>query len=200
MRRNIIGTFVLAASLCAATFAQEFKPIFNGRDLSGWKVPDPNPFWKVADGVLIGENNPEKKGSMLWTEKSYKDVIVELEVRWTDPQIDSGIMVRKPELQLQLGTSASLKKDMTCSFYTGGTERYPEAGQARDIGKVWKQGEWNKVRLQARGNTFTVWANDQKVSQYTNEKYAGAAPIGLQIHANIAMKVEFRNITVAELE
>jgi hypothetical protein len=73
------------------------------------------PYWNVVDGVIVGENDAEKKGSMLYSEKPYGDVVVEGEVRFTG-EIDSGIMVRKPELQVQIGVSRSLKKDMTCSF------------------------------------------------------------------------------------
>ncbi|MCX7872719.1 MAG: DUF1080 domain-containing protein [Verrucomicrobiae bacterium] len=177
----------------------EFIPLFNGKDLTGWKVPDPNPFWKVVDGILVGENDEKLKGSMLYTEKSYKDFIFEADARWTG-EIDSGFMIRKPELQMQIGVSRSLKRDMTCSFYTGGQERYPEAGQAKDIEKVLKQGDWNTIRLQAKGDTFTVWCNGIKVTEYTNPKYASPAPIGLQIHPGVKMKIEFRNIKIQELQ
>jgi hypothetical protein len=129
---------------------------------------------------------------------NYLDFVLETEVRWSG-EIDSGIMLRRPELQLQFGVSRSLKKDMTCSFYTGGLERYPEAGQAKGIEKVFKEGEWNTVKLQAKGDTFTVWMNGEKVSEYINSKYSGPGSIGVQVHPGLKMKVEFRNIRVAEL-
>ncbi len=173
----------------------KLEPIFNGKDLTGWQVPAPNPFWKVVDGVLVGENDPEKKGSMLYTSQAYDDVIIEAEVRWQG-EIDSGFMIRKPEIQLQIGVSRSLKKDMTGSFYLGG---YPEAGQAKDAAKLLKAGDWNRLRLQAKGNTFTVWINGTKASEYTDAKFAGPAPLGLQIHGGLEMKVEFRNIQAAVL-
>jgi hypothetical protein len=178
--------------------AGEWVTLFNGKDLTGWKVPANNVFWKVVEGVLVGENDETLKGSMLYTEKSYRDFIFEADVRW-EGDIDSGYMVREPELQMQIGISSSLKRDMTCSFYTGGAERYPVAGQAKDVDKYLKPGQWNNIRLQAKGNTFTVWLNGHQVTEYTNEKYAGAAPIGLQIHPKVKMKVEFRNIRIKEL-
>ena len=177
----------------------EFVSLFNGKDLTGWKVPNPNPFWRVENGILIGENDEKLKGSMLYTEQSYKDFIFEADVRWGG-EIDSGFMVRKPELQMQIGVSRSLKKDLTCSFYTGGQERYPEAGRAKDIEKVLKPNDWNTIRLQAKGGTFTVWCNGVKVSEYTNPKYSNPAPIGLQIHPGLKMKVEFKNIKIQVLE
>lgn len=187
-----------AMALNPAAGADELKPIFNGKDLTGWKVPEPNPFWKVVDGVLVGENDEAKKGSMLYTEQSFGDFVIECDVRWRG-EIDSGIMFRKPELQLQFGVSRSLQRDLTCSFYTGGKDKYPEAGQAKGIEKLFKEGAWNTVRMEVKGDTYTVWLNGRQVSQYTDAKYAQPGPIGLQIHPGLAMKVEFRNIRVKPL-
>ncbi len=183
----------------AARAADDLPSIFNGRDLTGWKVPNPNPYWKVVDGVLIGENAPNLKGSMLYTKQSYQDVVVEADVRWSG-EIDSGIMVRKPELQLQFGVSRSLKQDMTCCFYTGGKDMYPESGRTKDRAQLLKSGDWNTIRLQAKGDTFTVWLNGRQVVEYQNPKYSRPGPIGLQIHPGLKMKVEFRNLKAKALE
>jgi len=43
--------------LGAADAKDDLQSIFNGKDLSGWKVPADNKFWKVVDGVLVGEND-----------------------------------------------------------------------------------------------------------------------------------------------
>ena len=65
-------------------------------------------FWRVEDGVLIGESVPDLKENYLWSEQSYGDFILEFDVRWTG-EIDSGVEIRKPKMQLQLGVSRSLK-------------------------------------------------------------------------------------------
>ena len=169
--------------------------IFNGKDLTGWKVP-PEPYWTVDSGTIIGQSDADKKTSMLYTEKSYGDVVFETEVRFCG-EIDSGIVVRKPELQVQIGVSRSLQRDMTCSFYVG---NYPEEAQAKRAGDLLKPGDWNRIRIRAEGDTFTVWLNGEPVSQYTSPKYADPAPIGLQIHGGLSMRVEFRDLRALELE
>jgi hypothetical protein len=186
----------LAASLVTAEVppTADLPAIFNGTDLAGWKIVG-DPYWKVVDGAIIGENDAAMKGSMLFTEKSYGDVIVEGEVRFTG-EIDSGIMVRKPELQVQIGVSRTLKRDMTGSFYTG---TYPEEARAPKAAELLKPGEWNRIRVEAKGDTFTVWLNGEEVSQYTSDKYREPGPIGLQIHANLVMKVEFRDLRAKAL-
>ncbi len=197
-------TFALIISLAAVVACPaaepKLEPLFNGKDLSGFKAGESNAFWRVEDGILIGENDAAKKGNNLWTEKEYRDFVIEFDVRWngTPPRgVDTGIEMRKPNIQLQLGISGSLKVDMSGSFYVG---KYPEAGQAKEAKTLMKpEGEWNTFRIQAKGDTFTCWINGQKASEYTDPKFSGAAPLGLQIHPGVEMKVEYRNVKIAEL-
>ena len=203
--RSLALTLIVSLSALLACPAAEPKlePLFNGKDLTNFKAGDSKAFWRVEDGVLIGENDAAKKGNYLWTEKEYRDFVIEFDVRWkgtTERGVDTGIEMRKPNIQLQLGISGSLKVDMSGSFYTGGKPAYPEAGQAKDAKKLMKpEGEWNTFRIQAKGDTFTCWINGQKASEYTDAKFSGAAPLGLQIHPGVEMKCEYRNVKIAEL-
>jgi hypothetical protein len=197
-QRLLAALTLVAASVGGAAAAppQELplEPIFNGRDLSGWKAPGGS-FWRVEEGILVGENDAAQKGSMLYTDRVYADVVVEADCRFSG-EIDSGIMIRKPELQVQIGVSRSLKRDMTCSFYNG---KYPEEARAERAAELLKVGEWNRLRVEARGDTFTVWLNGEQVSQYKSVAYAEPAPIGLQIHGGLVMKVEFRDLRALAL-
>jgi hypothetical protein len=187
----------LAGAATAATPAPE--PIFNGRDLTGWQSPDAGKFWRIENGVLIGESDASLAESHLWTERTYGDFVLEFDVRWTG-EIDSGVEFRTPRIQLQLGVSRSLKRDMSGSFYVGPELKYPEAGQAKDAAKLMHpEGDWNTFRLEARGDTFTVWINGQPAVHYVDAKFSGAGPLGLQIHGGLKMKVEYRNIRAAGL-
>lgn len=208
MKRTITHLAVLAGvatllSACQTTpcSRSNLASIFNGKDLEGWQAPDPNPFWRVENGVLIGENNPALKGHVLRTSQSYSDFTLELEARWSG-EIDSGVMLREPELQVQFGISRSLKRDMTGAFYLARSPiqpkaGYPEAGHTKGIEKIFKPDDWNRFRIEARGNTVTVWLNGKQISQLTDPRYDRAAPIGLQVHPGLKMKVEFRDIRVA---
>jgi hypothetical protein len=194
-----------AALVVSASAADvKLESAFNGKDLAGWKTSGADIFWTVTDGVLAGENKDSfkdyKKGNMLYSEKSYQDVVIECEVRFNG-EIDSGIMVRKDatgkkDIQMQIGVSRSLKKDMTGAFYIG---KYPEAGWAPKVATLWKNNEWNKIRFQAKGDTYTVWINGEQVSNYVDAGYPKAAPVGLQVHGGVKMKVEYRNIAIGEI-
>lgn len=61
--------------------------LFNGRDLSGWKVPEgDNGHWKVVDGVIDYDALSEAKGDKnLWTERSYRDFVLRVDWRLKEP-------------------------------------------------------------------------------------------------------------------
>ena len=171
----------------------QLAPIFNGQDLSGFRAPEPNKWWTVEEGILVGVNDPAKQGSVLWTEQNYQDVMVEVEFRFTG-EVDSGVLLRKPEIQAQIGVSRSLKKDMTGSIYAHG--KYPKQAQ---VDKLLKVGEWNTLRFQAKGSTYDVWLNGEHVLNFEDKAFPNPAPIGLQIHGGLAMKIEFRSLKAAAL-
>ena len=95
-----------------AAAPERWTTLFNGKDLAGWVAPTPNAQWRVELGVLIGENDEKMTGSMLRTERKFGDFVFETDVRWEgDP--DSGVFMRTPALQVQVGTSISQKRDLT---------------------------------------------------------------------------------------
>ena len=196
-------SFLLALTAIGSAQEPNFAPLFNGKDLTNFKAEESKEFWRVENGVLVGENNTALKANYLWTTKDYSDFVVEFDVRWkgtTERGVDTGVEMRSPKIQLQLGISGSLKVDMSGSFYTGGKPAYPEEGQAKEAKTLMHpEGEWNTFRIQAKGNTFSYWINGKKASEYTDPKFSGAAPIGLQIHGNVVMKCEYRNLRIAEL-
>jgi hypothetical protein len=188
----------LSAARAAETAAPNFVSIFNGKDLTGWKPNGDPSIWSVQDGALVGRSNPQRKGSTIDTEKSYKNFIIECDVKYLPPA-DSGIEFRQPRLQMQIGTSASLRIELTGSFYLGALS-YTDNSTAKDTWKVLKHGDWNHIRLEARGAIFTVWINGQMVHRYADAGHPDAGPISLQVHDNFDMKIEFKNIRVAELK
>ncbi len=82
---------VLLLFLIGSAYAQTtgtppgYASLFNGKDFTGWKVPEgDNGHWKVINGVIDYDAESEGKQSKdLWTEKSYKDFELMLEWRIT---------------------------------------------------------------------------------------------------------------------
>ena len=86
---KLLPLYVLSATCALVGFASAaeapagFKSLFNGKDLTGWKVPEgDNGHWKVIDGGIDYDARSEAKGDKnLWTEKSYGDFVLKLDWR-----------------------------------------------------------------------------------------------------------------------
>ena len=51
-------TRILSVALACAAASLSAESLFNGKDLSGWRKPAAEGFWKVENGALIGLNDP----------------------------------------------------------------------------------------------------------------------------------------------
>ena len=75
-------TTLLAGSL--ATAQDGFTSLFNGKDLTGWKVPaGDNGHWKVVDGVIDYDAESEAPGNdkSLWSERDYGNFVLKVDWR-----------------------------------------------------------------------------------------------------------------------
>ncbi|MEM7311690.1 MAG: DUF1080 domain-containing protein [Planctomycetota bacterium] len=208
---------ILAAFLCltviATTATAELPAIFTGRDLSGWKAPENNIWWKVDSGVLHVQSGPDKKGQTLWTEKEYKNFIMQFDFQYGKGTVDTGIYVRNSKEQIQIGMSGSLKRDLTASPYIAG-KGYPveaapgfaklstdqlKPGKSPGIEKIIKKDDWNSMTIIAIGKNYTVYLNGQYVMSYDSESAPAKGPVGIQLHGNRDMSCAYRNIRLQEL-
>ncbi len=88
-RRLVFAAALLLAAACGLQADDRaapagFESLFNGKDLSGWKVPPgDNGHWKVKDGVIDCDARSEspKPDKSLWSEKSFKDFVLRLDWR-----------------------------------------------------------------------------------------------------------------------
>ncbi len=103
MRRTptlfLLAAFPLVGALPALRAAdpavpEGFTPLFNGKDLTGWKAPEgDNGHWKVVDGVIDYDAQSQAKGDKnLWTERPYGDFVLRIEWRiketpYTNPNV-----------------------------------------------------------------------------------------------------------------
>ena len=61
-----------------------YTQLFNGKDLTGWKIPEgDNGHWSVIDGVIDYDARSEAKGDKsLWTKQDFKDFKLHIEWRF----------------------------------------------------------------------------------------------------------------------
>lgn len=177
--------------------------LFNGRNLDGWVVMHGGE-WTVANGVLTGRNgvdwstNPEKSGSWLRTEKEYGDFVLELEYA-INAKGNSGVFIRSaleknPAFtgnEMQILDDSEMKEPKKWS--TGAL--YDVVAANRVMSRP--AGQWNTVRIEARGPRVKIWLNGTEIINHDGARSLKGY-LGLQNHDDKAV-VQFRNIRITEL-
>lgn len=83
--RSLLWMLTLGMSFVSLATADDagFKSLFNGKDFTGWVVPEgDNGHWKIVDGVIDYDAASEAaKDKNLWTEKEYGNYTLRLEWR-----------------------------------------------------------------------------------------------------------------------
>jgi hypothetical protein len=199
--------------------AAGFTKILDGKSLAGWKHTPDTTNWKAANGVLkhTGQKGPVND---LWTEKSYKDVTLVFDWRWsgrgpnkTQPvvqpdgtnkgtaeieELDSGIYLRgnsKSQVNLWNWTVGSGE---VYGYRTDGKMPPEVKASVTPKSKADKPpGEWNRMMITIRGDSLDVTLNGQEVIK--GAKLPGvpeSGPIGLQHHGSA---IDFANVWIKEL-
>ncbi len=164
---------------------EEFKPLFNGKNLDGWwglgtvnpetwielpadvidkkrkeSQPDIHKHWRVENNELINDGN----GLYLTTIQNFSDFELLLEYK-TVPLADSGIYLRGyPQVQIWDTTEAGGKWKYGADKGSGGLwNNRPEKGWAPMVHADRKFGEWNDLRIIMTGAEVTVWLNGKLV-------------------------------------
>jgi len=192
--------------------AEGFVPLFNGKDLGGWKIYQGRPEgWAVRDGLLVCTG---KGGGWLGTRRDYANFVLRLEYRLR-PHGNSGVYLRAPEEGhiSRVGMEVQILDDDHPGYarlkpwqYAGSL--YGVVPPARRACKP--AGQWNALEVQARGRRLVVVLNGQTVvdadldvplkDPAVAREHPGLARstgrLGLQSHSE---PVEFRNVRVKEL-
>ena len=81
----VLLSLIAALSTPSAPSAQApdgFTSLFNGRDLTGWRVPvGDNGHWRIVEGVIDYDAESEAKDKDLWSERTYRDFTLRVDWR-----------------------------------------------------------------------------------------------------------------------
>ena len=203
LRRTKTALTVLAATLALASTdvsAEELSPLFNGKDLTGWKAVGGAVF-EVKDGVVLGKTGDGTFG-WLCTEKTYGDFILELEVNITSG--NSGVQIRShlPDGKTMVGYQ--IEVDPTPRAWSGGLYEQGRRGWLQNLTNnaaaraAFKVGEWNKYRIECVGAAIKSWVNGVPATDYLDAMDLDGL-IALQIHSGKNAEVRFRNLRLQDL-
>lgn len=207
-----IAVLVFGLILSTATIqADDWKPLFNGKDLTGWQNVGGKPdSWKAEDGILFCTGTGG--GGWLSTDKEYANYELELEFK-VPPGGNSGVFLRSPhegdpaytgmEIQV-LDDEAEIYAKLQPYQYCGGL--YGLQAPAKRVSK--KAGEWQKYHIVADGRHIKTTLNGTLLYDANLDDYKAAEAshpgikrtggyIGLQNHGS---RLDYRNIRIKELK
>jgi 3-keto-disaccharide hydrolase len=112
MRRQLVTTLLLALAVCVPCLTAQdapppgFESLFNGKDLTGWRVPaGDNGHWRVVDGIIDYDAQSEAAGDKaLWTEREFGDFTLRVDWRIKEtPYTNPNVHIVKPDGTSKLG-------------------------------------------------------------------------------------------------
>jgi hypothetical protein len=204
MRRPIACLALLAALAPLASRADDtegFRPLFNGKDLSGWVLPSVEGLFTVENGEIVGRTRGDlKKNEFLVTDRPYGDFYLKAKVKIRNG--NSGIQFRSK--RADDGVVSGPQADVADGYWgllyeekgRGILQRYPEDKAAKLI----KEGDWNDFEILAHGDLVLVLINGTKVIERIDPMFAKEGIIALQVHTGPAMEVRYKDILIRTLD
>jgi hypothetical protein len=212
-------------TLPAAEPTDGWVNLFNGKDLDGWVRRGGEAKYTAEDGHIVGRSVPNTGNSFLCTTKTYRHFELELEFK-ADADLNSGVQVRSEYVEegktvksagkeikggkggrvfgYQVEIDPDVKKNR---MWTAGIYDEGRRGWLKDLKdneparKAFKPNEWNKLRIECRGDTIKTWLNGVPAAELKDDATPSGF-IGLQVHAvgkkTEPLEVRFRNIRIKE--
>ncbi|MEZ6111294.1 MAG: DUF1080 domain-containing protein [Pirellulaceae bacterium] len=224
-----VGVGVFTATVSAAD-EEGFVPLFDGKSLEGFEQHGGQAEYTVEDGAVVGTSVPKTPNSFLATKKEYGDFILELEFK-VDPPLNSGVQIRshvydEPKVyettdkdgktkEIKVGAGRvhgyQVEIDPSDRAWTGGIYDEGRRGWLNPLSgndaarQAFKQNEWNKFRVEAKGDSIKTWVNGVPAADLKD----GMTPrgfIALQVHgvgndaSKVGKQVRWRNIRIKDLD
>jgi len=196
--RSLFILLLAATCLCA----QEWAPLFNGKDLSGWvKIGDES--WTVEDGTIHGTAVTKEYG-YLRTAKNYVDFDLSLKFK-CEGDGNSGVffhaefkpgtadVVQGPQFEIDCGLNKH-----TAGVYDVGRGWIVWPSPENEM--VVRTEDWNEYLLKVVGNHYVAHLNGVAMIDYTDPKPKGAdGGIALQLHSGGRGNFRFKDIYIRDL-
>lgn len=211
-------TLLIATAMSALALEPGFTPLFNGKDLTGWKSVGGTGEYKVENGEIVGSGDKVKENTFLRSEKTYKNFDFRFQMKFITLKGNSGMMFRGLQKPGENGRvfGYQCEHDNTPRCWTAGlygeamtrgwmvpdkkneeqAKAFTEANKKR-----FKADDWNDIRILCEGKHIQIWLNGEQTVDYTDVLPDAIAEgfFGMQVHAGQSTHVSWRNLRVKEL-
>jgi hypothetical protein len=197
MTKRLLALLIIS-TIITTSFAQ--VKLFNGKDLTGWKVHGTEK-WYVDKGELVCESGPDKQYGYLVSDKDFKNFELKVEFK-QESNGNSGVFFHSSidgtKISGWQAEVAPLNKSTGGIYesYGRGWLIKPEAAKEKFL----REGDWNTMVVRMEGNTVKTWLNGEQMIVLEDAKIGSAVgKIALQIHDGGGVKVRWRKVEIKEL-
>lgn len=197
---------IASASADRRSVESEWRPLFDGRDLSNWTSTG-TAQWRVENGVIVGgQDGDPKRSGLLSSKEQFQDFELELEFMIDEHgKYNSGVYLRQePGKGRRTGYQVNIGRGAAEEYVGLYTDRWLSKGDEHD--RIRKKLDWNKLRILADGGHIQVWLNGVEIVDYMDpappEEFLKPGVIAFQTYGaeGHAGWVKFRNIRIRELK
>ena len=202
MKKIVITAMVAIVTISAWAQEPKWENLFNGRNLRGWEKLNGTAEYKIEDNAIVGISKMNTPNTFLATKKMYSDFILEFEFK-VDDGLNSGVQFRSNSLKDYMNGRVhgyQFEIDPSSRAWTGGIYDEARRGWLYPMNynpegqKAFKNGEWNKARIEAIGSTIRTWVNGVPCADLLDNTTMSGF-IALQVHS--IGKAELEGKTVA---
>jgi len=208
MKKIVITAMVAIVTISAWAQEPKWENLFNGRNLRGWEKLNGTAEYKIEDNAIVGISKMNTPNTFLATKKMYSDFILEFEFK-VDDGLNSGVQFRSNSLKDYMNGRVhgyQFEIDPSSRAWTGGIYDEARRGWLYPMNynpegqKAFKNGEWNKARIEAIGSSIRTWVNGVSCTDLLDNTTLSGF-IALQVHsignADLEGKtVAWRNIRI----
>ncbi|MDT0605430.1 3-keto-disaccharide hydrolase [Croceitalea rosinachiae] len=206
---NLIFIVCLWFLSCKQSPNQEWINLIDDNSLKGWEIKNGLAKYVVENNEIIGTTLVNSPNTFLCTTTKYEDFILEFEVM-VDTTINSGVQFRSnsyPEFNDGQVHGYQAEIDPSKRAWSGGIYEEGKRGWLYDLKnneegqKAFKNGEWNRYRIEALGDNLVIWVNDVNTANL-KDNASSSGFIGLQVHSigadstNANKKIKWRDIRI----
>jgi len=208
MKKTLLLALLISGSFFGTAQNAQWKNLFNGKDLAGWKQLNGKAIYRVTNGEITGTTVLNEPNSFLATEKEYGDFILEFDFK-VDSTMNSGVQFRSesmPEYQngkvhgYQYEIDPS-KRNWSGGIYDEGRRDWLYPLDLNPAAKAaFKQTKWNHAHVECIGTTIRTWINNVPAA-YVIDNMTARGFIALQVHAinkkeDEGRQVSWRNLRI----
>ena len=203
-----LSLLFLALGICGAEKREDgFVSLFDGKTLAGWEGK--KEFFRVEKGAIVAGFLDKKvpNNEFLVSKTEYADFDLRFDAKLVGKGNNAGVQFRSqriPNHHEMIGYQCDIgswSKGTIWGFLYDESRRRKMLAQApQDKVNSWvnPKGQWNSLRVLARGPVIKIWLNGKQTVDFTEaeKEIPLDGRLGLQIHSGPALECHYRKIRI----